>query len=83
MFVLSTKLLNVFLQVWSTHWRASPWDKLTIRRGDVRVVPIGHRQIEEASNLVQLLNPVGEIALSVGRCLQCEENIILVGTPVW
>ena len=56
--------------------------ELSIRSGHIRILPIGHRQVEEAWNLVQLLNLVGETALSVGRCLQCVENIILVGAPV-
>ena len=81
--VVSTKLADVFLKL-VTRWRLTSLSsfKLSVRSRDVGILPIGHRQVEKARDLVQLVNSVTKPSLSVGGCLKGEEHIELFGTPV-
>ena len=55
--------------------------KLPIRGGDVRVQSVGHCQVEEAWDLVQLLDSVGKTSLPMACSLEGEEHIDLFGAP--
>ena len=55
--------------------------KLPIRSGDVRVQPVGHCQVEEARDLVQLLDLVGKTSLTMAGSLEGEEHVELFGAP--
>ena len=50
--VFLAKLLNIFFQLVS-FWRCSLLHKLAVDCGNAGVVPVRHRQVEEARNLVQ------------------------------